>query len=367
MKKILGFGIYGTGLVAPFHAKAIRGANGARLVGFCGRNQERREALANEYGGETFAQVEAMVACPDLDVLVVATPNHLHTDAVMAGIAAGKHVLVEKPPAMTLDETDRMLDAADRAGVRFGCFVQSRVRRAICAMKSAIDAERFGRLLRTDVSMQWWRPPEYYRSAEWRGIARYGAGVTVQQAFHYIDLMQHLAGAVTRVEARLSNVAHPDIPFEDSVTGLFEYASGATGLIQASTGLWPGTDMRIEIYGTGGTAVMSGEKMVTWKFREERPEDAEIAGYGSAAQATGAGGAADFGYLDHQTVVQDMVDAVHEGREVIIPARTVRHTLEIVLAIYQSAANGVPVTLPIKDDPSVWDRLESMNREGRGK
>jgi len=100
MKKILGFGIYGTGLVAPFHAKAIRGANGARLVGFCGRNQERREALANEYGGETFAQVEAMVACPDLDVLVVATPNHLHTDAVMAGIAAGKHVLVEKPPAM---------------------------------------------------------------------------------------------------------------------------------------------------------------------------------------------------------------------------------------------------------------------------
>lgn len=352
-KKQLGFGILGTGLIAPFHAKAIRGADGASLVGFCGRNKPRLGQLVAEFGGEAFDNLDAMLADPRLDVLVVALPNHLHFEPVMKAAAAGKHILTEKPPAMTLRETDEMIAACEKAGVKFGCFVQSRVRKAIRAIKEAAETGRFGRILRADVYMQWWRPPEYYASAEWRRVAEYGAGVTVQQAFHYLDLMQYIAGPVELVEARMSNVAHPEVTFEDSVTGIFRYASGAQGLIQASTGLWPGTDMRIEVYGTDGTAIMSGEKMATWRFRKEQPQDVEISGYGSASQSTGAGGAADFGHLDHQVVIQDLVDAVRDNREVAIPVRSVRHTLEVVLAMYESARTHAPVALPLAADISI--------------
>jgi UDP-N-acetyl-2-amino-2-deoxyglucuronate dehydrogenase len=99
---------------------------------------------------------------------------------------------------------------------------------------------------------------------------------------------------------------------------------------------------------------MTGEKMLTWRFRDERPEDAEIRSYGSTSQATGASGAADLGHADHTVVIQDMIDAINQNREVVIPVASVRPTLEIVLAMYQSAARNQPVTLPIQDDEGIW-------------
>jgi predicted dehydrogenase len=125
-------------------------------------------------------------------------------------------------------------------------------------------------------------------------------------------------------------------------------------VVEASTALWPGTDVRIEINGTDGTAIMVGERMVEWSFRDERPGDEEIRGLGDASQATAAGGAADFGHADHLVVVQDMVDAIKEDREVVIPVSSVRPTLEIVLGMYQSAARNAPVELPVEDDDSIW-------------
>ena len=189
----------------------------------------------------------------------------------------------------------------------------------------------------------------------WRSSRRSGAGVTVQHAFHYIDLLQYLAGPVSRVEARMINLNHPSVKLEDTLFSYLSYSGGAHGIVQASTALWPGTYVRIEVNGENGTAVMSGEKMVTWKFRDDAPEDEEMRQLGSQAQATAAGGAADFGFADHQVVIQDMVDAILVGREVVIPVSSVRPTVELVLAMYQSAARGEAVELPIEDDPTIWD------------
>jgi len=290
-----------------------------------------------------------------VDVVNVALPNHLHHDAVVQCAEAGKHVIVEKPPAMSLRETDSMIDACKRAGVRFGCTVQSRVRKAIQATKQAIDAGRFGRLLHADAYMKWFRTEEYYHSDEWRSSRRSGAGVTVQHAFHYIDLLQYLAGPAARVQARMTNLAHPSVRLEDTLLGFIDFANGAQGVIEASTALWPGTDVRIEINGSDGTVIVVGERVATWKFRDERPEDEEIRAYGNASQATAAGGPTDFSYADHQAVIQDMVDAVRANREVIIPVASVRPTLEMVLAMYQSAARNCPIELPVTDDDSAFD------------
>lgn len=354
MAKIIGFGILGAGLIAPFHAKAVRDTQGGKLIAVCDMARERADKLGAEFGCKVYYNLEDMLQDPAIDAVNIALPNHLHHDAVLKCAAAGKHVLTEKPPAMSLRETDAMIAACRQAGVKFGCTVQCRVRKSIQAMKRAVDSGRFGKLLHADAIMKWYRSTDYYRSDAWRMSRQSGAGVTVQQAFHYIDLLQHLVGPARQVQARMTNLAHPAIALEDTLLAFVDFDCGAQGVVQASTALWPGTDVRIELNGENGTAIMAGEKMLTWKFRDERPEDAGIRSYGSASQATGASGAADLGHADHTVVVQDMVDAINQGREVIIPVASVRPTLEIVLAMYGSAARHQPVTLPVQDDESIW-------------
>lgn len=355
MKKTIGFGVVGAGLIAPFHLNAIKDASGGKAVGIFDVDMEKARQMAERFGmKKVYSSLEEMLRDEEIQVVCVATPNHLHRDTVIAAAAAGKNVITEKPPAMSLNETDEMIAACEKAGVKFGCFVQCRVRKAIQAMKHAVDSGRFGKLLRADAYMKWYRPQEYYTAAGWRGQRKSGSGVTVAQGFHYIDLLQYLAGSAVQLEARMGNINHPGVALEDDAVAFVEYANGAKGIIQLSTALWPGTDIRIELNGTEGTAIMSGEKMQIWKFKEERPEDEDIRNFGNAAQATGAGGAADFGHADHTVVVQDMINCIGTDKKVIIPVATVRPTLEIILAMYQSAHRGAPVKWPVLDDPSAW-------------
>jgi len=350
----LGFGLLGTGLIAPFHAKAIRGSNRARLVAAADLDAARLTKFTREFNCREYASLEQMLLDPEIQVVNILTPNHLHTEAVLQAASAGKHVLVEKPPAMSLREMDAMRDACATAGVKIGVVLQCRVRRAVQAIRNAISDGRFGRIYHADAYMKWFRSSEYYRTDAWRMSRRSGAGVTIQQAFHYIDLLQYLVGPVKRVEAQMTNLAHPDIPLEDTVLAFVTYESGAQGVVEASTALWPGTDVRIEVNGENGTAITVGEHMDTWKFKDERPEDDEIRRYGSAAVATGATGAADLGFHDHQTVIEDMVFAIEHGREPMITLASVRPTLEWALAMYQSAKQHETVDLPILNEQAVW-------------
>ncbi|NQT93250.1 MAG: Gfo/Idh/MocA family oxidoreductase [Lentisphaerae bacterium] len=355
MSEELGFAIIGAGMISPFHANAIRDSSGGRLVTVCDLDKDRADKMAADYGARACYSVDEMLKDEEVRIVNVVTPNHLHHDAVVQCADAGRHVITEKPPAMSLTETDNMIAACEKAGVKFGCTVQCRVRPAVQAIRKAMDEGRFGKVLQADAYMKWFRATEYYESDAWRSSRKSGAGVTVQHAFHYIDLLQHLVGPVAGVEARMTNLNHPTIDLEDTLCASITYENGASGVVQASTAFWPGSDIRIEINGTDGAVTMVGESITAWKFRDERPEDADMLKIGDKAQATGAGGSTDFSYADHQAVVQDMIEAVNVDREVVIPTRSVRHTVEIALAMYQSAARNAPVNLPIKDDPTIWD------------
>jgi len=350
----IGFGLLGAGLVAPFHAKALRASAHTRLVAAADTDPARLAKLTVEFGCAGYPSLEAMLEDPAVQVVNILTPNHLHHDAVLACARAGRHALVEKPPAMSLGEVDGMAAACAAAGVKIGVVLQCRTRKPVQAMRQAIREGRFGKIYHADTYMKWFRSTEYYKMDAWRSSRRSGAGVTIQQAFHYIDLLQYLAGPVRRVEARMNNLAHPAVELEDTLLAFVDYQSGAQGVVQASTALWPGTDMRIEINGENGTAIMIGERMETWKFRDERPEDAGIRQYGSGAVATGATGAADFTFYDHQVVIEDMVDAITTARDPMITLASARPTLEWALAMYQSAKQHAPVDLPIPDEDAVW-------------
>ncbi len=349
----IGFGLLGAGLIAPFHAKAIQNSSSARLVAVSDVNADRLAKLTSEFGCTGYPSLEEMLENPEVQVVNILTPNHLHYEAVLKSAKADKHILVEKPPSMSLREMDSMESVCRFAGVKIGIVLQCRVRKPIQAMREAIANGRFGRILQADTYMKWFRTTEYYQSDAWRMSRRSGAGVTIQQAFHYLDLLLYLMGPAKTVQARMNNLAHPKVEIEDTLLAFLDYQNGAQGVVQASTALWPGTDLRVEINGENGTAIMVGERMETWKFREERPEDGEIRQYGSTAVATGATGPADLGFRDHQVVIEDMVEAIQTGRDPLISLESVRPTLEAALAMYRSAKLETPVQLPLADE-EVW-------------
>ena len=350
----LGFGLLGAGLIAPFHAKALKASALAELIAVADVDAQRVKRIASTFGCRGYGSLDTMLKDPEIDVISVITPNHLHHDAVLKAAAAGKHVLIEKPPAMSLSEVDSMTAACRRAGVKACVSVQCRTRKAVQAMKKAIDSGRFGKIYHADTYMKWFRSTEYYKSDAWRKSRQSGAGVTINQAFHYVDLLQYLVGPARSVQARMNNLAHPEINLEDTLLAFVDYECGAQGVVQASTALWPGTDIRLEINGENGTAIMVGERMETWKFRDERPEDVGIRQYGSGAVATGATGAADLSFADHQVVIEDLAKAILSGGEPMIGLETVRPTLEWSLAMYLSAKLGTAVSLPIQNEEAVW-------------
>lgn len=350
----LGFGLLGAGLIAPFHARAIQASSMCRLAAAADFDAARLSKLTGEFGCKGYGSLDEMLADPEVQVVNILTPNHLHYDAVLAAARAGRHVLVEKPPAMSLAEVRGMIAAGAENKVKIGVVLQCRTRKAVQAIRKAIAEGRFGKILHADTYMKWFRSTEYYKTDAWRMSRRSGAGVTIQQAFHYIDLLQYLVGPVARVHARMDNLAHPEIELEDTLLSFVNYRGGALGVVQASTALWPGTDLRVEINGENGTAIITGERMATWKFRDERPEDEEIRSIGSAAAATGATGAADLGFHDHMVLIEDMACAIQAGREPIVTLESVLPTLEWALAMYQSAKNNTPVELPLADETAVW-------------
>jgi predicted dehydrogenase len=355
MKDKIGFGLLGTGLIAPFHAKSILNAANCELIAAADIDAEKTDVFSKEYNCRAYSGLDELLNDADIDVINILTPNHLHKEAVLKAAAAKKHVLVEKPPAMSLTDVDDMMAACNKHDVRFGIVLQCRVRPAIQAVKKAVDEGRFGKLLHADAYMKWHRTTEYYQSAAWRSSRKSGAGVTIQHAFHYMDLLYYLAGDVQAVQARMRNLAHPDVELEDTLLAFLDFKNGAQGVVQASTALWPGTDIRIEINGTDGTAIVMGERIDTWQFKESAPEDESIHTIGSADVSTGAGGPADLSFSDHQILIEDMADAIVNDHDPVIPASDTRTTLEMALAMYQSAKTEARVELPLKDESDIWD------------
>jgi predicted dehydrogenase len=203
--------------------------------------------------------------------------------------------------------------------------------------------------------MKWFRSTEYYQNDAWRSDRQSGAGVTIQHAFHYVDLLLYLLGPVRTIQARMSNLAHPELEIEDTLDALLHFQSGVVGSVTASTALWPGADVRIEIYGEAGAAVMKGTVLSLWQFQDEEPEDEAIRRAGDAAQATAASDPTALPSAEHQMVIDDCVDAIRENREVAIPCQAVRPTLEAALAMYKSdRLDEQPVNLPLEDERGIW-------------
>ncbi|MBA4105794.1 MAG: oxidoreductase [Pirellula sp.] len=352
----IGFGIVGAGMISRFHAKAIQEVKGAKLVACADRSFEKSQALAKEFGCKPYDSVEAMLDDQNVDAVTIGTPSGAHMEPAVIAAKAGKHVIVEKPLEITLKRCDKIIDACDKAGVKLAAIFPSRFHDSAKLMKGAVDAERFGRITLGDAYVKWFRTQQYYDSGTWRGTwALDGGGALMNQAVHTVDLLSWLMGPVTEVQAFTATLAHDRIEVEDVATATLRFASGALGVIEATTAAYPGYLKRIELHGSEGSAVLEEEDIKAWDFAKKLRSDAAIHRQMSTSKSTG-GGAADpaaIGHHGHTLQIQDFVDAIRKDRAPAVDGPEGRKSIEIILAIYQSATTGKKVTLPLKSDPKL--------------
>lgn len=340
----LGFGIVGTGMIAGYHAQAISHVPGARLVGAASLTAEnvRRFADRHQLGFWT-TRVEELVARPDIQVVCITTPSGAHLEPALAAIRAGKHVVIEKPLEVTTERVDRILAAADQAGVRVAPIFQARFGQGARTLKAAIDAGRFGRIAVASASVKWYRAPSYYTG--WKGtLALDGGGALINQAIHGLDLLQWFAGLPEEVSAYTTRRLHTGIEGEDTGVAALRYADGALGTIEASTASWPGWSRRIEICGETGSAALEDDHLARWEFKEPRAEDDAIRqAKADASMRSGASSATAISYEGHLRQIQDLVDALRGDRPLAIEGREGRRAVALVNAVYRSAQTGRPV------------------------
>ena len=343
-----GFGIIGCGMISRFHAKAIAEIDGAELVACTDRVSAAAEALAEETGCQAFADLEEMLKQDSVDVVTICSPSGAHMEPCLAAAQQGKHVIVEKPLDVTLERCDAMIDACQKAGVKLATIFPSRFHDSSIAMKQAIDAGRFGTLALGDAYVKWYRTQEYYDSGAWRGTWQLdGGGALMNQAIHSVDLLLWLMGPAVEVMAHTATLAHERIEVEDVATATVRFANGALGVIEATTAGFPGTLKKIEISGSQGTAILEEEDIIKWEFAESTPDDERFRAEMMNKTQTG-GGAADpaaIGHHAHAELFRDFLQALADDRPPAIDGAEGRRSVELILAIYESARTNAAVKM----------------------
>ena len=342
-KRPLGFGIVGTGMIAGVHAQAIAAVEGAQLIGVVSRSAERGAAFNAKHGGKIVAaSVEELVAQEAVDVLCITTPSGAHLEPALAAIAAGKHLVVEKPIEITTARVDELLAAAATAGVRVAPIFQQRLSDGAQALKAAIDAGRFGQLTSAGCYVKWFREESYYTGSNWKGTVQFdGGGAVMNQGIHGVDLLQWLVGLPEEVMGYTTRRVHQGIEVEDTAVASLRFPGGALGTIEATTAAWPGWAMRIEICGENGSARLEDGVITEWKFRDEAENDETDAG-GEAVLGSGAANPAGISIEGHRRQIADMVGAVRDSRELAIAGPDARNAVALINALYASAASGRP-------------------------
>ncbi len=330
----ISFGIIGCGVIADFHSNALLGlAEDAVLVGVADARTESAQRFAREKQVRAFATVEEMLACPEIDVVTICVPSGFHADIAVKAANAGKHIIVEKPMAITKEQLDVMEEACAKNGVVLSSIAQSRFTDDVRLAKQAVEDGLLGKLVCADIYMKFNRTQEYYNSGGWRGTkAIDGGGALMNQGIHGVDLLLYLAGDVKSVYAVSKTLAR-QIEVEDTLSAVLEFKSGATGVIQATTSVYPGYPRRLELNGDKGTLVLEEGNLVRWDMENNTmPEVVLQSNTHSSASVPTA-----FSAENHTKQFADVIRALRTGTKPLIDIREGRRAVDLILAIYKSA------------------------------
>jgi UDP-N-acetyl-2-amino-2-deoxyglucuronate dehydrogenase len=344
------FAIVGCGRIAKRHAEllGLGQIKGASLTAVCDIDPTRSQSYAARFGVPGFTSLEAMLAHPEIDVVSVLTPSGSHADLAVLAAASGRHVVVEKPMALTLEDADRMNAAADSHGVRLFVVKQNRFNVPVVKAREALDAGRLGQLVLGTVRVRWCRDQSYYDHDTWRGTWAQDGGVIANQASHHVDMLGWFMGPVESVHAR-GKTALVNIEAEDTAVATIKFRSGALGIVEA-TGATRPRDLEgsLSVLGSGGTIEIGGfavNQIRHWNFVDRQPSDEEVMERFSVNPPNVYG----FG---HQAYYEHVVDCLTNGTPALVDGREGRASLELVAALYESMASGSEVQLPLRVEHS---------------
>ncbi len=341
---MLNFALVGCGRIAKRHSELLGNAQipGARLAAVCDIVPDKASRIGAQFSVPHFPDMHQMMTSgTPIDVVVVLTESGRHAEHVIALAQYGKHIIVEKPMALRLQDADAMIRACDEAGVKLFVVKQNRFNVPVVKLREALAAGRFGKLVMGTVRVRWCRPQSYYDQDEWRGTWAFDGGVLTNQASHHVDLLEWMMGDVESVVA-MSSTALAKIEAEDTAVVIVRFASGALGAIEATTAARP-TDLEgsISILGERGTVEIGGfavNKMRTWKFTDPVPGDEEVMERYSVNPPSVYG----FG---HQAYYEHVVDCIANDRRHLVDGLEGRRSLELINAIYESVETRREVSL----------------------
>jgi UDP-N-acetyl-2-amino-2-deoxyglucuronate dehydrogenase len=353
MGKRLGFAIIGCGRISGKHVEGIANNNDeARLVAVNDIVAERMDEAVSNYQKflpnaeevKQYADYKELLKDASIDVVNIATESGYHPQIVLDALDAGKHVIVEKPMALSTDDADKMIAKAKEKNLKLCVCHQNRFNAPIQKLREAVEGNKFGKMVYGVASIRWNRNMGYYQQAPWRGTWELDGGTLMNQCIHNIDLLQWMMGDVDHVYAQTDTFLR-DIEGEDTGVAVLRFKNGALGIIEGTACVFPkNLEETLNIFGETGTACIGGlavNKIETWRFADDSMEnEVELLKQQQDDPDTVYG----FGHIP---LIKDMIDAIHNDREPLINGEEGKKALEIILAIYKSARTKAPVDFPI--------------------
>ncbi|MBU9710350.1 Gfo/Idh/MocA family protein [Evansella tamaricis] len=344
---MINFAIIGCGRISVFHKEGILETTGAALKAVCDVDKTKAASLVEGLSSiDIYVDYKQLLEDPSIHVVNICTEHYYHSELAVAAMDAGKHVIVEKPVALSLEEADRMIEAQKKNGIKATVVFQNRYNKAVAMMRDAVEEGRLGELSHGVGSIRWYRDQSYYGQDSWRGTQKQKDGFLMNQTIHTIDLLTWMMGPVKKVTGQVSTKFF-EIEMENIGAATMEFENGAIGIIEGAGTVYPDDlEGRLSIFGEKGTIVLGGtsaNKIETWRFSNDFQKEQIASLELLREQEENAPTVYGFG---HEKVIQDMVDAIHQNREPIISLMDGKNALEIVLAIYESAKkDGQPVYL----------------------
>lgn len=337
------FGLLGCGRIAKRHSDLLGGCHidGASLVAVCDPIKMRADAIASKFGVPAFYDINDFLAQKDMDAVAVLTPSGMHASHVIACAKARKHVVVEKPMALRLQDADDMIRACDEFAVKMFIVKQNRFNVPVVKAREALDTGRFGRLILGTVRVRWCRHQAYYDQDNWRGTWAYDGGVLANQASHHVDMLEWFFGDVVSVHAR-GITALARIEAEDTAVATLKFRNGALGVIEATTAVRPADlEGSLSVLGEKGTVEISGfavNQIRHWCFVDELPSDKDVIQNFSVNPPNVYG----FG---HQAYYNHVVDCLVHQRAALVDGLEGRKSLELISALYELIETGAEIPL----------------------
>ena len=343
MKRKIGFGIIGAGMIAELHAKSMKSLKNVELIGIFDTNAAAAQKRAEQFQCRAYSNFEEFLADPAIEAVTIATPSGMHGKVAIPAAKAGKHILCEKPLEITLKKVDEVIQACDENHVLLSPVFQTRFTKPVQLVRAAMQSGRFGRMVLASAQMRWYRNPAYYAGSAWRGTwSMDGGGALMNQAIHMIDLLIYINGAPEEVFAFAGTLTH-SIEVEDNLCATIKYRNGSFGTIEVSTSCAPGFPRRLEFSGSEGTVAFEEDKITRWEFTHPAPEDKSILRELSG-KASAAGGSSPMNISSdgHASQISDLADAILNGRKPFLDGREGRRAIELICGIYESARTGKP-------------------------